>query len=166
MILAPSLTDKVYVIHFTGLYNPEDAAGTEVWHAVWLLFLQLVNSIVVTNLKLMCWFCHVTCIIQNTNVISAKYTPWSNICTFLFYCGFNKGWPISTIFSTQYIDEICNIIIIYLFTSLTYCCHCICIINKLHNSGLARCILTAWQHYMRVAKKNPHNVSALVSDAK
>jgi len=46
---------------------------------------------------------------------------YSVIKNVLFYCSFNKRWPISTIFGTQYTEKICNTVIIHLST---YCRHC------------------------------------------
>ena len=45
-------------------------------------------------------------------------------------CSFDKCWPISTIFGTQYTVLMCNETVIYLFNSPTYCCY-----NTLGNIG-------------------------------
>ena len=43
--------------------------------------------------------------------------------TISYDCSFYKCWPISIIFGTDYIELMCNIIVIYLLTSPTYCCY-------------------------------------------
>ena len=67
--------------------------------------------------------------------VSEKRLPFSHDCSFY------KCWPIFIIFGTQYNELMCNITIIYLPTSPTYCCY-----TTLGNIGYSSIGLTGQSH--------------------